>query len=91
MADLLAERLKAIGDISLKKMFGGHGIFHKAKMFGIIDSKGRPYFKVNDSNAVDFEKSGAMKHGKMPYFSIPDSVLKDQKKLLEWATKALPK
>lgn len=56
--DLLMERLSQIGGITIKKMFGGHGIFHEGKMFGIIDSKGQSYLKADDSNRADFEAFG---------------------------------
>ncbi len=39
MAELIKERLVSIDAISLKKMFGGHGVFDKGKMFGMIYSK----------------------------------------------------
>ena len=38
--ELLLEKLARINGISSKKMFGGHGIFHDGKMFGMVDSKG---------------------------------------------------
>ena len=41
---LLIERLSLIPGITSKKMFGGYGIFHDSKMFGIIDSKGGVLF-----------------------------------------------
>ena len=89
MAALLKERLNGLGDISTKKMFGGHGVFFKGKMFGIIDSKGQCYFKVNDHNKTDFIQHGSHQHGKMPYFSIPNEILDHSEKLLQWANKTL--
>lgn len=88
-AELLVEKLNDIGGISSKKMFGGHGIFHEGKMFGIVDSKGQAYFKVNDIIKTDFEENGCHRHGKMPYFSIPNVILNDDEKLMEWAIKTL--
>ncbi|MFS4455287.1 TfoX/Sxy family protein [Maribacter sp. 2304DJ31-5] len=85
----LVKALDSVGAISSKKMFGGHGIFHKGKMFGIVNSKGTAYFKVNDTNRKEYEENGAQKHGKMPYFSIPESILNNPVLLLEWAKKAL--
>ena len=37
-------------------MFGGHSVFHEAKMFGIVDSKGNYFFKVDETNKADFEQ-----------------------------------
>ncbi|WP_420320970.1 TfoX/Sxy family protein [Flagellimonas sp.] len=88
-AELLVENLKPIGSITMKKMFGGHGVFHDGKMFGMVDSKGAAFLKTNDSLSKTFENAGARKHGKMPYYSIPEAVLKDHKMLMEWAEKSI--
>ena len=88
-AELLLEKLSVIGGISIKKMFGGHGVFHDGKMFGIVDSKGNYFFKVDDSNESQYVKNGAVKHGKMPYFSIPQEIFVNQDKLIVWAQKSI--
>ncbi|WP_190810455.1 TfoX/Sxy family protein [Flagellimonas sp. S3867] len=87
--ELMVQKLESIGSITAKKMFGGHGIFHEGKMFGIIDSKGVAYLKSDASLSKFFESSGSHKHGKMPYYSIPETVLGDNKLLVEWAGKSI--
>ena len=89
VAELLIEKLASIGGISSKKMFGGHGIFHEGKMFGIIDSSGQCYMKADNSNKDDYEAKGAHQHSRMPYFSIPDEVFKNQDELVSWANKSI--
>ncbi|MEO9803727.1 MAG: TfoX/Sxy family protein [Reichenbachiella sp.] len=84
-AEHLREKLMSIQDITTKKMFGGYGIFHEEKMFGIVDSKGQAFLKVDDLNRPEFEQAGAQPHGKMPYLSIPEEVMKNQDTLIEWA------
>jgi len=88
-AEELVTKLSPIGGISSKKMFGGHGIFHDGKMFGIIDSKGRAFFRVNAATASDFEKKGTEQHRRMPYFSIPIEFLETAEELLKWARKSI--
>ena len=88
-AELLLDKLSQIGDITTKKMFGGYGIFHEGKMFGIIDPKGQSYLKADDSNRPDFEALGCHKHSRMPYFSIPENVLSDPEILATWARKSI--
>jgi len=88
-AELLLEKLSQIGGITSKKMFGGYGIFHEAKMFGIVDAKGQSYLKADDSNRTDFEASGSDKHSRMPYYSIPGEVFDDPEALVEWARKSI--
>ena len=77
----LVQKLESMGAVTAKKMFGGHGVFHEGKMFGIVDSKGTAYLKADDTILEIFEKAGAHKHGKMPYYSIPDTVLKNHELL----------
>lgn len=88
-AEELVTKLSPIGGISSKKMFGGHGIFHDGKMFGIIDSKGRAFLKVNTATASDFIKKEAEQHSRMPYFSIPIEVLETPEELLKWARNSI--
>ena len=89
MANQFKDSLEAIGGIIIKKMFGGHGIFHEGKMFGIVDSNGNCYLKADETNRIDFEEKGAEQHGKMPYFSIPTEVFQNKEDLLAWAKKSI--
>lgn len=84
-AELLVDLLRPLGDVSSKKMFGGYGIFEGGKMFALIDSSGHPFFKADDSNRARYEAAGSEKHGRMPYYAVPDSVLDDEAELHRWA------
>jgi DNA transformation protein len=88
-ADLILDRLSPIGEITSKKMFGGHGIFHQGKMFALVDSKGQGYLKADESNLTDFESFGCEKHSRMPYFSIPEEIFNEPEVLVEWAKKSI--
>ena len=88
-AEILAEKLGSIDGVSTKKMFGGHGVFHKGKMFGIINSKGQSFLKIDESSKADFEKRGSHQHSKMPYFSIPEEIMNNQEMLIVWAKKSI--
>lgn len=70
-AEDLQTRLKHLGDIRLKKMFGGHGISESETMFALVDKNGGIYFKVDQSNLESYEKAGSKKPGRMPYYQIP--------------------
>ncbi len=85
----MVEKLASIGGISSKKMFGGHGLFHEGRMFGIIDSKGKAFLKTNDRNRQEFESKGSEKHSRMPYYTIPNEVADDLDSLLSWASLAI--
>ena len=88
-AEFLVSKLSAINGISSKRMFGGHGIFHDGKMFGIVDPKGACYLKADNTNRSDFEAKGSNQHSRMPYFSIPDLVMDDAAVLTEWAKRSI--
>jgi DNA transformation protein len=81
----LQRRLITLGEVTTKKMFGGYGIFKSGKMFALVDSGGGVYLKADDTNHDRFEEAGSKKHGRMPYFKIPDEVLSNDPDLLEWA------
>ena len=85
----LLPRLEALGGVSSRKMFGGYGLFHETKMFGLVTSQGELFLKVDDSNRARFEQARAPQHGKMPYFRIPATALAETSTLLDWAKSAL--
>ena len=88
-AALLIKKLGGIKGITSKKMFGGHGIFHDGKMFGIIDSKGPYFLKADDKTKSDFVNKGASQHPRMPYFRIPDEVFDNDDELMSWVKKSI--
>ncbi len=89
LSEDLLPRLKPLGSISSKKMFGGYGLFQKGKMFGLVTSDAELFLKTDDSNMARFKRVRAPQHGKMPYFRVPKTVLADNDKLLEWAGSAV--
>ena len=88
-----AERLQAglarLGDISIRKMFGGYGVFESGTMFALVDSQGGIFFKVDATNVERYEEAGSTKHGRMPYYRVPDPVLDDEPALQEWAQSSI--
>lgn len=87
-AQLFVEKLASIGGITSKKMFGGHGIFHEGKMFGMVDSKGNCLLKVDAEIEKTFVTHEAEKHGKMPYYVIPEEIFNSDT-LIDWAKKSI--
>ncbi len=91
--DFVTEQLKPFGEIEIKRMFGGVGIFKDGLMFGKI---GDDIFrlKADDHNKKDYEDRGmtsffsANKKKGMPYWEVPEDVLADKRLLAEWAHKA---
>jgi DNA transformation protein len=83
------ESLHPLGDMTGKKMFGGYGIFESGTMFALVNSEGRVFFKADESNRWRFQEAGADRHGKMPYYQVPDTVLRDEDLLFEWAIESI--
>lgn len=88
-AEYLVDSFEPLGEITSKKMFGGHGIFGDGVMFAIVDSAGRSFLRVDDTTREAYESAGSDAHGRMPYQSIPDSIAENDAQLLEWAGQAL--
>lgn len=89
VAALLLSKISPMGGISSKKMFGGYGIFHEGKMFGMVDSKGNIFLKADEHTQPDFEAKGAQKHSRMPYFTLPEEVMEEAEALIGWVEKAI--
>lgn len=88
------DQLDGIGEIEMKRMFGGVGFFHEGLMFGKI---GGDTFrlKVDDHNKKDYEDKGMKpfysekKKKGMPYWEVPVDVLEDKDELAIWANKSI--
>jgi len=85
VAEDIVDRLSPLSPVTWKKMFGGAGIFLNAKMFALVNHDGYAHLKVNDSNRDRYAAAGSTKFGNMPYYAIPEDVLADDGRLLEWA------
>jgi DNA transformation protein len=85
------------GKITVRRMFGGEGLYRDNVMFGIVFQE-RIYFKTNDEGRQAFiaEKCSPfvypMKKGAITsnnYYALPDRLYDDPDELAEWARKAL--
>jgi len=89
VAARLLESIEGLGDVAQRKMFGGVGIFESGTMFAMVDSKGRVFFRGGDANRALFEEAGSEKHERMPYYSVPESILEDPDASRVWAGAAI--
>ncbi len=87
--------LSSLGDLRIRKMFGGAMLFHHDLPFAII-ADDVLYLKTDDRNRPDFESAGMPlfqpfpdKPMKMPYSEIPAEVLESRDELTAWVEKAL--
>jgi len=87
--DYVGDLLDPFGDVTIRAMFGGHGIFESGDMFALISSEERLYFKADDSNRADYEAAGAERFQTMPYYEVPEEVIEDPGALAEWAATSI--
>ena len=95
--DDIGELFAAFGKVTVKRMFGGAGIYAEATMFALVDD-GVIYLKVDAQNLPTFERERmppftyATKGGKraaMSYRRMPDRLYDDPEELAAWARAAL--
>jgi DNA transformation protein len=88
-AEGLLDALGHLGDMRLRKMFGGYGVFEETTMFALVDKAGHIFFKADAANLNTFLEAGAEKHARMPYYQVPESVLTNETELEKWAQSSL--
>ena len=88
----IEEMFQGLGPVTIKRMFGGKGVYHMGRIVGIV-FQGEMLLKADDVTAPDFEAAGARrwsyegKKGKavnMPYWSIPDDAFDDPDLMARW-------
>lgn len=90
--DALEEMFEAVAPISIRRMFGGKGIYRHGIIFA-LDLNDEVMLKADQETAPLFKAAGARqwsyegKHGKpvlMPYWSIPEEALDDADLMARW-------
>jgi len=89
------DQLGCVGPVRSKRMFGGAGLYLHGVFFALI-ADDVLYFKVDDSNRMDYEAVGMGPFRPFPkrptvmqYYEVPADVLENTDSLREWAQKAL--
>jgi len=93
--EFLLDQFEPFGPVTIRRMFGGAGIFRDGLMFALV-ADDTLYFKVGDENQIDFEDRGMepftylrkSKPASLRYYEVPADVLEDPQELLPWAQKA---
>ncbi|PSJ55894.1 TfoX/Sxy family protein [Kumtagia ephedrae] len=93
----IADLFAGLGEVSIRRMFGGKGIYHNGLIIG-IELRGELMLKGDEISAPELEAAGARRwrytgsrHGKlvaMPYWTIPDEAVDDPEEFGRWARKA---
>ena len=95
IVDQFLKYLLPHGPITARALFGGYGFFYDKVIFAIIVA-GKLYFRVDEQSSPDFESRGSSqfvyegqrKPVAMPYFTLPDSILKNPAELKRWIDRA---
>jgi DNA transformation protein len=99
--ELVAELLEGLGGVSIRRMFGGAGVYAQGVMFALVDDD-VTYLKVNDGLRADLEAEGSIQWAyvapsgpragqrmQMGYWSLPEAALDDPEAACAWARRAL--
>jgi DNA transformation protein len=89
--DLIRDMFDSLGEVTIKRMFGGKGIYHQGVILA-LEVDGEILLKADEASASDFADAGSSQwtyEGKskpvaMPYWSIPDAALDDPEEMAKW-------
>ncbi len=93
--DSLHETFERFGRIEARRMFGGHGLFHEGRMFGLVtgdtlylksDAESVGHFDRLNLPAFEYERSG--KTTQTSYREPPAEVFEDREVAALWARRA---
>ena len=92
--DSLLDLLIPLGEVTARRMFGGHGIYKDDAMFGLV-AHDRFYIKSDDENKDAFIARGCepfvfgARNDKSPivskYYEPPESAFTNAQKMKPWA------
>jgi len=93
---LLQEQLAPLGNVTVRRMFGGAGVYCDGLMFGLI-ARDTLYFKADDGNRAAYEADGMEpftyegrnKPIQMSYWRVPERLFDEPDEMVEWARAAL--
>jgi DNA transformation protein len=91
-AAAIEEMFQGLGPVTIKRMFGGKGIYHMGRIVA-VEVRGEMLLKADEQSAPEFAAAGATQwayEGKkgspvrMPYWSIPDDAYDDPDVMARW-------
>jgi DNA transformation protein len=94
--ELLKDALREIGAVSVRRIFGGAGVYADGVMFGLI-ADDTLYLKADAETQGAYEAEGLPRFGyeargkriDLPYWRIPERLLDDPDEMASWARTAL--
>jgi DNA transformation protein len=95
-AEFVKDQLAGLGHVSVRRMFGGSGVFYDGLMFAIVaddtlflkaDDGNRPAFEAEGLEPLTYEAKGRIVQ--LPYWQVPERLFDEPDEMLEWAVAAL--
>jgi DNA transformation protein len=99
-SDFIVELFAPFGPVTVRRLFGGGGLFAQGLMFGLVFD-GAIFLKVDDASIPDFEREGSVPfvytRAKSPgrvgrhslsYWRLPERLYDDPEELVSWARRA---
>jgi DNA transformation protein len=89
---VIEEMFEGLGPVSIRRMFGGKGIYHRGIIVG-LELRGEILLKADEASAPEFEGAGARqwtyenkknKPVAMPYWSVPEEAFDDPDLMTKW-------
>ena len=96
--DYLRDLFAEIGPISVKRMFGGQGIYCADGIFAIVafdklyvkgDDQSSPAYQAEDMARWVYENPNTGRKSSMPYWQVPDEALESGEAMAPWARLAV--
>ncbi len=90
----MLDQLADLHNITARAMFGGFGLYQRAKFFGIIHN-GRLYFKVMMTTVSRYQEAGMKpfrpnaKQTLKSFYEVPVDVIEDPEALTSWAKQSI--
>jgi DNA transformation protein len=91
--DFILDQLADLRGLTCRAMFGGYGLYHRRKFFGVIH-KSRLYFKVTSKTIGLYRDQGMKPFRPNPkqtlrsFYEVPAQVIEDTDLLIQWAFSA---
>ena len=91
------DQLAGVGPVTIRRMFGGAGVFADGLMFALIADEVL-YFKVDDQSKPAFEAEGSEaftyetkteRNSIMSYWRVPEWLFDDADEMTAWGNEAL--
>ena len=97
-AEFIRDLFSNFRPVTVRRMFGGAGLYVDGVMFALLSSHGVLYLKVDENNEPDFMREGlppfehemnGIKRAMKSYRRMPDRLYDDPDELAQWSSRAL--